>query len=108
MKLSVAAALLVSTTTVVAFQPTSLARTAATIRPSVLRAIAIDSTTGNVPTPPPVNGTPEEKEPLDWSGIALSVSADRLMLLDSRWVYSKGPRQDIWKPADSTPALRRI
>ena len=73
MKFSVAVALLVSTTSVVAFQPSSFARTAATIRPSALRAIAIDSTTGNLP---PVNGTPEKKEPLDLSGIALSVSAE--------------------------------
>jgi hypothetical protein len=76
MKFSVAAALLVSTTSVVAFQPTSFARNAATIRPSGLRAIAIDPTTGNFPTPPPVNETPEKKEPLDLSGIALSVSAE--------------------------------
>jgi hypothetical protein len=92
MKFSIAAALLVSTTSVVAFQPASFARTAAITRPSALRAVAIDPTTGDIPTLPSVNGTPEKtpekkQEPLNLSGIALSVSAEYINALDSRWAY---------------------
>jgi hypothetical protein len=69
MKFSIAAAVLVSTSAVGAFQPIKSASLRLTTR---IRAIAIDPPQ-NIPAPTP-EPPKKSNEPFDMSGIALSVS----------------------------------
>jgi hypothetical protein len=73
MKLSVAAAVLVSSSTVVAFQQPN---SAASLRGVGLHAVAFDPSKAVIPTPPQQQQPEEPKElTIDMAGIALSVSS---------------------------------